>query len=233
MHVRHKVTTVFMRLGEKWLSSAELGILTAAQIKTVLDALRGRSLFIIVSAALATGMRRGELLALRWKDVDLTRNDRGRLQVEQSLEQTKKGLRFKALKTKYGRRSIALPDYLVAELRAHWKSQQEARLAIGLGKAPDDSLVFATEAGEPRSPNGLTKEWSDAARDLKLKVTFHGLRHTHASQLIAASMDVLTISRRLGHSSPTITLSVYGHLFTNSDDRAAQIMEAAFSSRTD
>lgn len=61
------------------------------------------------------------------------------------------------------------------------------------------------------------------------KVSLHALRHTHASQLIASGMDVITISRRLGHGSPTITLGVYGHLFTNSDDRAAQIMETAFA----
>jgi integrase len=59
-------------------------------------------------------------------------------------------------------------------------------------------------------------------------VGLHALRHTHASQLIASGMDVLTISRRLGHGSPTITLGVYGHLFSNTDDRAAQVIEAAF-----
>jgi integrase len=59
-------------------------------------------------------------------------------------------------------------------------------------------------------------------------VTLHSLRHTHASMLIASGMDILTISRRLGHSSPTITLGVYGHLIHGTDDRAAQIMEAAF-----
>jgi integrase len=65
--------------------------------------------------------------------------------------------------------------------------------------------------------------------DLGLKITLHALRHTHASQLIAAGMDVVTISRRLGHASPTITLNIYGHLFSNTDDRAAEIMEVAFS----
>ena len=66
-------------------------------------------------------------------------------------------------------------------------------------------------------------------RELKLpSISLHALRHTHASQLIASGMDVLTISRRLGHGSPTITLGVYGHLFSNTDERAAQIIEAAF-----
>jgi integrase len=66
------------------------------------------------------------------------------------------------------------------------------------------------------------------------EITLHSLRHTRASHLIASGLDVLTISRRLGHGSPTITLSVYGHLFSNTDDRAAQIMEATFAvSRTE
>ena len=73
------------------------------------------------------------------------------------------------------------------------------------------------------------KEWSLAIAQLGLpRVSLHALRHTHASQLIASGMDVLTISRRLGHGSPTITLGVYGHLVANTDDRAAQLIEAAF-----
>src|SRR5215211_7606219 len=95
-----------------------------------------------------------------------------------------------------------------------------------MGKAPEDGLVFATWDGSTRSPNALTKEWSLAMRKVGLPVTLHRLRHTHASTLIAAGLDVLTISRRLGHGSPSITLTVYGHLF-KTDDRAAAIMEAA------
>ena len=98
----------------------------------------------------------------------------------------------------------------------------------------DDALIFATWNGETRMPNALSKDWSEMMDALGLTITLHALRHTHASQLIAAGMDVLTISRRLGHASPTITLGVYGHLFSNTDDRAAEIVEAAFSrARTD
>ena len=81
-----------------------------------------------------------------------------------------------------------------------------------------------------RSPNALTKEWTRTTIGQNLpRVSLHALRHTHASQLIASGMDVLTISRRLGHGSPTITLGVYGHLFTNTDDRAAEIIESALA----
>jgi integrase len=91
-------------------------------------------------------------------------------------------------------------------------------------------LVFPTFDSLPRAPDGLTKEFTDAVAPLGLPgITLHSLRHTHASQLIAEGMDVLTISRRLGHGSAAITLKVYGHLFRNTDDRAAAIMEAAFA----
>jgi integrase len=208
------------------VASAELEILTEDQVREALRRLRGRAIYPLVAVALATGMRRGELLALRWKDIDL---DSAKLRVEQSLEQTKASLRFKSPKTKHGRRSISLAPYIVAELRAHWKAQQEQRLALGLGKAPDDALVFANWDGAPRRPDSVTKEWARATKALALpRVSLHALRHTHASQLIASGMDVLTVSRRLGHGSPTITLGVYGHLFSNTDDRAAQVMQAAF-----
>ena len=110
---------------------------------------------------------------MRWQDVDL---DRGQLRVEQSLEQTSAGLRFKAPKTRHGRRLIALPPSAVAELRAHWKAQQEQRMALGMGRAAPSDLVFATWEGKPRSPNALTKEWSVAMDALGLPhVTLHSL----------------------------------------------------------
>jgi integrase len=118
---------------------------------------------------------------------------------------------------------------VVAELRAHWTRQQEQRLALGQGRAGDDALILAKWDGTPMSPNATTTEWARALTKLKLPlVSLHALRHTHVSQLIASGMDVLTVSRRLGHGSPTITLGVYGHLFSNSDDKAAQVIEAAF-----
>ena len=196
------------------VASVEIEILSADAIKAMLAKIRGRTLYPIVLTALGTGARRGELLALRWQDIDL---DRAVARVEQSLEQTKAGLQFKEPKTRHGRRSIALPAYLVTELRAHRKAQQEQNLALGAGKLSPDALAFPTFDGKPRSPNALTKEWSVVAKAMRLGASFHALRHTHASQLIASGLDVLTISRRLGHGSPTITLNVYGHLFSNTD----------------
>jgi integrase len=206
----------------------EAAVLQTTEIPQMFAALRGRIFFPIAVVALGTGMRRGELLALRWSDVDL---DAGRLQVERSLEQTHKyGLRVKAPKSSRGRRSISLSPAVIAELRAYWKAQQEQRLALGLGKSPADALVFAKYDGAPLKPLQLTHEFARRMKAAGLPhVTLHTLRHTHASQLITSGMDILTVSRRLGHSSAAITLTVYGHLLS-SEDRAADIMQSVFIS---
>jgi integrase len=212
------------------VTDQELPILQPDRARALLDALRGHPLYQLASLALATGARRNELLALRWRDIDL---DAGRLRIELALEQTTAhGIRFKAPKTRNGRRTISLPARIVAELRDHWRAQQEQRLALGAGKSPPDGQVLASFDGKPQSPNAITKEWARTVAAVGMpEISLHSLRHTHASMLIASGMDVLTVSRRLGHGSPTITLRVYGHLIHGTDDRAAQIMEEALGSK--
>jgi integrase len=102
-------------------------------------------------------------------------------------------------------------------------------LALGLGREPDDAYVFRRADGSPLSPDTTSSEWRRllASRGLP-KVSLHALRHTHASQLIASGMDVLTISRRLGHGTPSVTLDVYSHLFKPTDRGAAAVFDKAF-----
>lgn len=158
------------------VAQTEIEIIREDEIRTVLNALRNRDLplYAIATVALATGMRRGELLALRWKDVDL---DGGKLRVEQSLEQTRAGLRFKQPKTKHGRRTVSIPPALVADLRAHWKASQEQRLALGLGRSAPDDLVFTMWDGSPRKPNALTNDWLRASAVIGRRISLHALRH--------------------------------------------------------
>jgi integrase len=209
----------------------EQAILSEDQTRLLLDGLRGDFLYLPVLILLTTGMRRGELLAMRWRDIDL---DAATLKVEQSLEQTQAGMRLKSPKTRHGRRSITMPAIAVAELRRYRKAQLETRLQLGIGRLPEDGLVISTYDGKPFSPGALSLRWRRALRRLNLpSVTLHSLRHTHASALIAAGMDVLTVSRRLGHSSPSITLGVYAHKFANRDAEAARLMDAAFGTITE
>jgi integrase len=203
------------------VEAEEIQILSTEQATTVLTGLAGHTLHPIASLALATGLRRGELLALEWGDIDL---DRGTLRVERSLEETRAGLRVKPPKTKRGRRNLTLPAEAVAMLREHRKQQLELRLALGQGGQP--VLVFSTIEGELLSPDNLSRDWRRVCRQRKLPlVSFHALRHTHASTLLRAGVDVLTVSRRLGHSKAAMTLDVYGHLMEGSDAAAAKAIE--------
>src|SRR5262249_14444307 len=159
------------------------------QARELLQRLRGHPLYTLASLALATGMRRNEMLALRWRDVDL---DAGKLTIEQSLEQTPAhGNRVKAPKTRRGRRTISLPATIVTEVRRHWGAQQGQRLGSGMGRAPADSPVLAAYDGRPQSPNAITKAWPVAMAKIGMPaITLHSLRHTHASMLIASGMDI-------------------------------------------
>ena len=172
----------------------------------------------------ASGMRRGELLAVRIGDVNF---DGASVRVERSLEETRAGLRFKPPKSKHGRRTISLSGTMVAILRAHWRQQLELRMALGLGKPGADALLFSHPDGSPMSPDNLSRDCRRACRSLGLPmVMFHALRHTHASALIAKGLDVVQISRRLGHGSPVITLRTYAHLFNTVDSTAADAIES-------
>jgi integrase len=196
----------------------EVEILNAEDIRRVRLALDGNAIYAIVALALATGMRRGELLALSWQDIDL---DAAEVKVTRSLEQTKAGgLRFKAPKSKHGRRVISIPKNTVEELRTHRRRQLELRMALGQGGKPE--LVFSESEGKPISPNYVSILWRRATKGI-VNVRFHALRHTHASALIAGGVDIVTVSRRLGHWSPAFTLKTYAHLFTERKTAAAAI----------
>lgn len=204
----------------------EVEILTADQVADALDKLRDHpSLFPIAALALGTGARRGEIAALRWGDVDL---DAATVRIERALEQTADGLRVKGPKTAAGRRTVSLPAFVVTALRDHRRKTLETRLALGAGALPADWPVFGDHEGAWPSPYSISDRWRDAVKNRKLpKVTFHALRHSHASALIAAGLDVVAVSRRLGHASPALTLSVYSHLFSTDDHKAAAAIDAA------
>jgi integrase len=200
----------------------EVEILRPEQIPGLLDALAGSWVHPVAALALASGMRRGELLALRWSDIDL---DRAAVRVERSVEETKvHGLRAKSPKTKAGRRNFRIDAEAVAVLRAHRAEQMRIRLELGQGGKPE--LVFGTLEDQFRSPDDLTSEWCRLRQVKKLpRVSFHSFRHSHVSLLIRAGVDILTISRRIGHTKASITLDVYGHLIDGNDDSAVKAME--------
>jgi integrase len=161
--------------------------------------------------AITCGLRRGEIVALRWRDIDL---DAASITVTQSTVPLRRGV--ETGETESGRtRTIAMPAFVVAELRQHRIVMAERLLALGV-KLSRDHTVLAREDGEPVNPHVLTV-WC--------RRTFgklHGLRHTHASQLLGAGVNIKAVSSRLGHSSAALTLSTYAHLLPGADQDAAQ-----------
>ncbi|WP_319798768.1 tyrosine-type recombinase/integrase [Nitrobacter sp.] len=191
-------------------------------VPALIERLRGHRLQALGMIGLLTGARLGEVLALRWGRVDL---DRKVIEIREALEQTQKyGIRCKPPKSRAGRRDISMPDALVDALREYRKERQEISLKMGVGKLPDDALLFAKPDGQPRAPSSVSRSWGDA-----MGIGYHALRHTHASQLIDAGVDIVTISKRLGHAKPDITLRTYAHMFSKGDAKAAAAINTALA----
>lgn len=101
-------------------------------------------------------------------------------------------------------------------------------MALGHGKPEPGALLFSDHNGDPIPPNNLSRDWRRFVLTRKLpEISFHGLRHSHVSALVAGGVDVLTVSRRIGHASPVVTMKVYAHLFSETDKTAAKAIEAA------
>lgn len=207
------------------VADVEVKSLKADQIGLVLAALKGHWLEPIVIMALTSGARRGEILGLSWGSIDLVR---GSMTIERSLEQTRAGLSFKAPKTRSGRRHVSLPVLAIEALKAHRLHQLEMRMRFGLGKPNDDTLVFTTPDGQPMPPNNLSRDWAIFVKARKLPaVSFHSLRHSHASLLISSKLDPVSVARRIGHASASTTMRIYAHMWKENDDLAANAIDAA------
>ena len=194
-----------------------------AETAALLEAARGTRMLVPTMLAVLCGLRRGEILALRWQHID---SDQGQIAVSQSVEQTSAGLRFK--ETKSGRaRTVALSATVVAELRAHRARQAEELLRLGIPLRPE-TLVVARPDGEPIQPRSLTHEWQKlAARRGLRRIRFHDLRHAHATHLLASGVHPKIASERLGHSSVGITLDLYSHVMRGMQVDAAALVDAA------
>ena len=201
--------------------------LTAEQSLQMLDAIRRNRVYWPVLLALATGMRRGEILALRWGNVDL---DRGSLRVVESLEQTKAGLRFKAPKSEKAR-AVTLPAFAGDELRRLKCEQAEELLRLGVRQS-STTLLCARADGEPMPPRSLTHEFAKVTGRVKdvPRVRFHDLRHSHATQLLLAGVHPKVAQERLGHSSISVTLDLYSHVTATMQEDAATKLDLAFRS---
>ena len=152
-------------------------------------------------------MRRGEILGLRWKDIDL---EEGQLTVNQGLVRVSgEGLVFQEPKTKLSNRTISLSPMVVKVLREHKKRQNEYRLLLGGAYNKDLDLVFANELGEPVCPRAFTRIFERLTKRAGLAVSFHDLRHTFATIALEEGVSVKTVQETLGHHSAAFTMDVY------------------------
>ena len=202
----------------------ERGSLTTydmAQTVKLLDELRGSRLRLPVLLGVMCGLRRGEIVALRWSHVDLAA---GKMAVVESAEQTAGGVRYKPPKSGRGR-TVALSAMVLTELRQHRLVQGEELLRLGL-RASDATFVYTRQDGEPMQPHSLSQMWSTITTTLP-RIQFHDLRHAHATHMLAAGVHPKVASERLGHSRVGITLDLYSHVLPGmQEDAAARVDEA-------
>jgi len=189
------------------LEQKEICYLDSEGIKKFLDAAKASKHFIAFFLALNTGMRRGELLGLRWKDIDF---ENGQLSINQGLVRVSdRGLIFQEPKTKLSKRTINLSPKVMAMLKEHKKKQNEFKLLAGGAYQKELDLVFANELGEPLDPRAFTRAFERIVKKADLDVTFHDLRHTFATIALEEGTDVKTIQETLGHHSSAFTMDVY------------------------
>jgi integrase len=202
----------------------EMKALSPEEARRFLEAAQGERLHAFYVLALTTGMRLGELLALRWRDVDL---ERGVLQVRATLQRTRDGYTFAEPKTERSRRQVVLSPLAAEALRAHRLRLLEERLRLGEAWE-DHDLVFPNEVGRPLDPANVThRSFQRILRRAGLPhIRFHDLRHTTATLLLGQGVHPKVVADMLGHSTISITLDLYSHSTPALHRQAALALEA-------
>jgi integrase len=210
----------------------EIHPLTPEQAKVLLQTAHtaGDRLEALYVLAIPTGLRQGELLGLKWDDVDL---EDGSLQVRRTLAITKSGPVFSFPKTTGSRRSVKLTGKAIEVLKSHLERQLAEIDRVGSLWSPGDAdgLIFASETGEPLDRRAVTKQkFKPLLKQAKLpEIRFHDLRHTCATLLLTRNVNPKIVSEMLGHSTIAITLDTYSHVLPNMRDQAAAAMEEVLS----
>lgn len=202
--------------------------LTPQEARALLDAANGDRLEALYSVALAVGLRQGEALGLRWRDVDL---DTGILRVSFALQRIDGQFQFVEPKTEASRRTIRLPQVAVAALRAHRVRQLEEQLKAG-PKWQDRGLVFTTSVGAPLDGSSVTHRFQAMLERSGLPhMRFHDLRHACASLLLAQGVPMRMIMEILGHSQISLTMNLYSHVLPSMSEDAAGRMDAVLGAQ--
>lgn len=204
------------------LDRSEPQALSPQQLAALQAAAQGTWVDLIVRLAAATGARRGELLALRWSDLDW---EARRLKIERALYQVKGEVGFKPTKTRT-LRVVTLPPSLIEHLAAHRRQQEEDRRMFGPDYRSDLDLIFAQPDGSPLLPSSVSRAVVRLARLVGIRgAGLHALRHLHASALLAAGVPVTAVSQRLGHRDAYTTMRIYAHAMPGADEQVATLWD--------
>ncbi|MGG3889601.1 tyrosine-type recombinase/integrase [Metabacillus fastidiosus] len=203
----------------------EMTVWEVPDIKAFLHVAKTDRFYIAFHLAITTGMRRGEILGLRWKDIDF---HKGVLYVRQTL--SKDGKQFLVgAKTESSVRSIKLPKETLSALQSQKINISKEKLRHGAAYV-DHDLVVCTMKGTPVNPNNLTRTFNKLIEEAKAPpIRFHDLRHTHATMLLAQGVAAKVISERLGHSNIKTTLDIYSHVLPNMQEEAANQIDILFT----
>jgi integrase len=203
----------------------EADFLTADEAKRLMTSIAGDRLEPLILLTLVTGLRRGEVLSLRWQDLDL---DGGVVRVEGQYQKWDGAWQWLPPKTHQSRRALALPPFVVQPLREHRLRQLEERLAVGAAWQ-DFDLVFCTAIGTPLDGPNLTRQFQRRLRRAGIRsIPFHSLRHSAATLLLARGLTLGQIQKVLGHSTVRLTADLYAHHVQEIAEQAAAEMQALF-----
>ena len=204
----------------------EMRALSYTEVSKLLEAAQGTEYHTVVHLAVFTGLRRSELLGLRWQDINLTKRS---LSIVRTLQQLK-GSKFVFLepKTRGSRRTIELTPMSALVLRSHREQQEAIKAEFGIQLAESD-LVFSKPDGSPLKPDTITRSFLRIARSVGLQgVRFHDLRHTHATIMLQQDVHPKIVQDRLGHSTIAITIDTYSHVLPGIQEAAALRFDEAF-----
>jgi len=196
-------------------------------ISRFLEAAKDSPYYALFYTSLFTGMRRSELLALRWQDVDFILSQ---VYISRSLHHLRDGsIVFRSPKTAKGKRTVALPPSAILLLKEHYEKQKLERAMLGTPLS-DDDLVFSYPDGNPLLPDTVTYVWIKLVRRAGLKpIRLHDARHSHASLMLKQGVHPKIVQERLGHSSIQITLDTYSHVAPGLQQAAAEGFDKLFN----
>jgi integrase len=200
--------------------------LSPEEVTRFLDVARETDYYVYFATLLYTGLRRGELLALHWRNLDL---ESGTLTVVETAYKLGNGeYRIKEPKTQQSRRSVTLPVSLVELFNIYRADQELFRIQLGISLNADD-FVFIRPDGSPINPNAIALAFRRIIKRAGLRdIRIHDLRHTHATLMLAAGIHPKVVSERLGHANIGITLDIYSHVLPGLQEAAAEKFDRIF-----